>query len=84
MREAKNLNKILLDAVCGSFLPYEKELKDDEEKDKQNALDKRKGFALKVDALEEGLNKLDVDSNYKDEDVAPVDRRFKQLFERRN
>ena len=42
IREANDLNKILLDEICGSFLTYEQEVNQIDEEEKKELVDKKK------------------------------------------
>ena len=42
IREAKDLNKISLDKICGSHLTYEQEVNQFDEKDKKETVEKKK------------------------------------------
>ncbi|EOY17398.1 Uncharacterized protein TCM_036560 [Theobroma cacao] len=77
IREAKDLNVITLDDICGFLLTHELELKEEEEKDKREAKEKKKNIALKVSILEEELDNLSCDV---DEELAMVARKFKKLM----
>ena len=48
IREAKDLNKISLDEICGSLLTYEQEVNQIDEKEKKELVEKKKGIALKI------------------------------------
>ena len=48
IREAKDLNKISLDEICGSLLTYEQEVNQIDEKEKKELVGKKKGLALKT------------------------------------
>ncbi|XVE95530.1 hypothetical protein REPUB_Repub02eG0105500 [Reevesia pubescens] len=48
IKEAKNLNTISLDEVCGSLLTHKQEMKEDEEEEKKENAAKKKSIALKV------------------------------------
>ncbi|WRX12610.1 hypothetical protein QQP08_005097 [Theobroma cacao] len=77
IREAKDLNVITLDEICGSLLTHELELKEKEEEDKRKAKEKKKSIALKANILEEELDSLSCDD---DEELAIVARRFRKLM----
>ncbi|EOY19095.1 Uncharacterized protein TCM_043808 [Theobroma cacao] len=79
IREAKDLNIITLDEICGSLLTHELELK--EEENRREAKEKKKSIALKAIILEEELEELSCDD---DEDLALVARKFRKLMSRRN
>ena len=54
IREAKDLNKISLDEICGSLLTYEQEVNQiDEEEKKKELVEKKKGIALKTSSRSE-------------------------------
>ena len=44
IREAKDLNKISLDEICGSLLTYEQEVNEIKKEEKQEAIDKKKSL----------------------------------------
>ncbi|EOY00257.1 Uncharacterized protein TCM_010085 [Theobroma cacao] len=79
--EAKDLNVITLDEICGSLLTHELELKEKEEEDKREAKENKKSIALKASILEEELNSLSCDD---DEELAMVAKRFRKLMGQRN
>ncbi|WRX20691.1 Integrase [Theobroma cacao] len=81
IREAKDLNVITLDEICGSLLTHELELKEEEEEDRREAKEKKKNIALKANILEEELEELSCSD---DEEFALVARKFKKLMGRRN
>ncbi|EOY03452.1 Cysteine-rich RLK (RECEPTOR-like protein kinase) 8 [Theobroma cacao] len=81
IREAKDLNVITLDEICGSLLTHELKLKEEEEEDRKEAKEKNKNIALKDSILEEELDKLSYDD---DEELALVVRRFRKLMGKRN
>ena len=53
IREAKDLNKISLDEICGSLLIYEQEVNHFDEEDKKEMVEKKKSLALKISSREE-------------------------------
>ncbi|WRX10302.1 hypothetical protein QQP08_002789 [Theobroma cacao] len=55
IREAKDLNIITLNEICGSLLTHELEFKEKEEEDRKKAKEKKKSIALKASILEEEL-----------------------------
>ena len=55
IREAKDLNKILLDEICGSLLTYKQEVNQIDEKEKKKLVEKKKGIALKTSSQNEEL-----------------------------
>ena len=55
IREAKDLNKISLDEICGSFLTYEQEVNQIDEEEKKESTEKKKGIALKTSSQNEEL-----------------------------
>ncbi|EOY32356.1 Uncharacterized protein TCM_040215 [Theobroma cacao] len=81
IREAKDLNIITLDEICGSLLTHELELKEEEEEDQREAKEKKKSNALKASILKEELEELSCDD---DEKLALVARKFKKLMSRKN
>ncbi|WRX34116.1 zinc finger protein [Theobroma cacao] len=82
IREAKDLNIITLDEICGSLLTHELELKEEEEEeDQRETKEKKKSIALKASILEEELEELSCDD---DDELALVARKFKKLMGRRN
>ena len=48
IREAKDLNKISLDEICGSLLTYEQEVNQIDEEEKKEIVEKKKRIALKI------------------------------------
>ena len=48
IREAKDLNKISLDEICGSLLTYEQEVNQIDEEENKELIEKKKGMALKT------------------------------------
>ena len=89
IREAKDLNKILLDEICGSLLTYEQEVNQIDEEEKKELIEKKKGVALKTSSRNEEL----YEDSCEDEDVemTMLARRYKKLafqrdqwMERRN
>ncbi|WRX24196.1 zinc finger protein [Theobroma cacao] len=81
IREAKDLNVITLDEICGSLLTHELELKEEEEEDRREAKEKKKSIALKANIFEEELEELSCDD---DGELALVARKFKKLMGKRN
>ncbi|EOY08654.1 Uncharacterized protein TCM_023546 [Theobroma cacao] len=77
IREAKDLNVITLDEICGSLLTHELELKEEKEEDKREAKEKKKCTALKASILKVELEELSCDD---DEELALVARKFKKLM----
>ncbi|EOY31699.1 Uncharacterized protein TCM_038764 [Theobroma cacao] len=67
IREAKDLNIITLNEICGSLLTHELELKEEEEEDQREAKEKKKSIALKASIIEEELEELSCDD---DEELA--------------
>ncbi|XVF07023.1 hypothetical protein REPUB_Repub06bG0101600 [Reevesia pubescens] len=65
IKEAKNLNVISLDEVCGSFFTHEQEMKKDEEEEKNESDAMKKNIGLRVSSLEDELINL---SDIKDDD----------------
>ena len=55
IREAKDLNKISLDEICGSLLTYEQEVNQIDEEEKKELVEKKKGIALKISFRNEEL-----------------------------
>ena len=64
IREAKDLNKISLNEICGSFLTYKQEANQMEE-EKNEDVDKKKSLALKMSSHKEEIS----ESSCKDEDA---------------
>ena len=77
IREAKALNKISLDEICGSLLTYEQEVNQIDEKEKKELVEKKKGIALKTSSRNEEL----YEDSCEDEDIemAMIVRRYKKL-----
>ncbi|WRX29345.1 hypothetical protein QQP08_021832 [Theobroma cacao] len=80
-REAKDLNIITLDEICGSLLTHELELKEEEEEDRKEAKEKEKSIVLTANILEKELKEL---SCVDDDELALVARKFRKLMGRRN
>ena len=55
IREAKDLNKISLDEICGSVLTYEQEVNQTDEEEKNKLVEKKKGITLKMSSKDEEL-----------------------------
>ena len=55
IQEAKNLNKVSLDEICGSFLIYEQEVNQIGEEEKLEVFEKEKSLALKTSSKEEEI-----------------------------
>ena len=55
IREAKDLNKISLNEICGSFLTYKQEANQMEE-EKNEDVDKKKSLALKMSSHKEEIS----------------------------
>ena len=77
IREAKDLNKISLDEICGSLLTYEQEVNQIDEKEKKELVDKKKGIALKTSSKNEKLYKHSCEDE--DAEMAMIVRRYKKL-----
>ena len=77
IREAKDLNKISLDEICGSFLTYEQEVNQIDEEEKKELVEKKKGISLKTSSRSEKL----YENSCEDEDaeMAMLARRCKKL-----
>ena len=77
IREAKDLNKISLDEIWGSFLTYEQEVNQIDEEENKELVEKKKGIALKTSSQSEEL----YEDSYEDEDakMAMLARRYKKL-----
>ena len=77
IREAKNLNKISLDEIYGSFLTYEQKVNQIDEEKKKELVEKKKGIALKISSRSEKL----YEDSCEDEEVemAMLVRRYKKL-----
>ena len=78
IREAKDLNKISLDEICGSLLTYEREVNQIDEEEKKEVIKKKKGIRLKMSSKDEEL----YDNSCEDEDaeMAMLVRRYKKLL----
>ncbi|XVF37301.1 hypothetical protein REPUB_Repub19eG0134400 [Reevesia pubescens] len=83
IKEAKNLNIISLDEVCGSLLTHEQEMKEDEEEKKKESAAKRRSIALKVSSIEDELIHMS-DISEDDDELALVAKRFNRLLLKRN
>ena len=55
IREAKDLNKISLDEICGSLLTYEQEVNQIDEEEKKEFVEKKKGIAFKASSQNKEL-----------------------------
>ena len=77
IREAKDLNKISFDEICGSLFTYEQEVNQIDEEEKKELVKKKKGIALKTSSRSEELYK----DSYEDEDaeMAMLARRYKKF-----
>ena len=77
IREAKDLNKISLDKICGSLLTYEQEVNQIDEEEKNESVEKKKGVALKTSSRNEEL----YEDSCEDEDaeMVMIVRRYKKL-----
>ncbi|XVF17123.1 hypothetical protein REPUB_Repub10bG0092200 [Reevesia pubescens] len=83
IKEARNLNIISLDEVCGSLLPHEQEMKEDEEKKKKENTTKKKSIVLKVSLLKDELIHL-FDISEDDDELALIAKQFNRLLLKRN
>ena len=77
IREAKDLNRISLDEICGSLLTYEQEVNQIDEEEKKELVEKKKGIALKTSSR----NEDHYEDSCEDEDaeMAMLARRYKKL-----
>ena len=77
IREAKDLNKIFLDEICGSLLTYEQEVNQIDEEEKKELVEKKKDIALKTSSRSEA----DYEDSCEDEDaeMTMLARRYKKL-----
>ena len=77
IREAKDLNKISLDEICGSLLTYEQEVNQIDEEENKKLVERKKGIALKISSRNEEL----YEDSCEDEDVemAMLAKRYKKL-----
>ena len=82
IREAKDLNKISLDEICGSRLTYEQEVNQINEEEKKELVEKKKGISLKTSSRNEEL----YEDSCEDEDakMAMIVRRYKKLVFQRD
>ena len=55
IREAKDLNKISLDEICGSLLTYEQKVNQIDEEEKKEFVEKTKGIAFKASSRNKEL-----------------------------
>ncbi|XWS10510.1 hypothetical protein CRYUN_Cryun39dG0085800 [Craigia yunnanensis] len=55
IHEAKNLNKISLNEICGSLLTYEQEVNQINEENEMEVVEKKKVLALKTSLREEQI-----------------------------
>ena len=76
IKEAKDLNKISLDEICGSFIIYKQEVNQMEEKENKE-VDKKKSLALKMSSHKKETS----ESSCEDEEyeMAIVAKRYKKL-----
>ncbi|XVF26618.1 hypothetical protein REPUB_Repub14bG0034000 [Reevesia pubescens] len=79
IKEAKNLNTLSLDEVCGSLLTHEQEMKKDEKEEKKESAAKRKSIALKVNSIKDELIHMS-DISEDDDELALAARRFNRLL----
>ncbi|XVF01804.1 hypothetical protein REPUB_Repub04eG0121000 [Reevesia pubescens] len=77
IKEAKNLNTISLDEVCGFFLTHEQEIKEEEKKKKSAA--KKRSITLKVMSIEDELIHMS-DISEDDDELALAVKRFNRLL----
>ena len=77
IREAKDLNKISLDKICGSLLTYEQEVNQIDEEKKKEVVEKKKGITLKTNSKDEEL--YDDLCENEDAKMAMLARRYKRL-----
>ena len=75
IHEAKDLNKISLDEICGSLLTYEQEVNQFDEEDKKEMVEKKKSLALKISSREEET----YESVYEDAKMSMLVRRYNKL-----
>ena len=77
IREAKDLNKISLNEICGFLLTYEQEVNQIDEEKKKELVEKKKDIALKASSQSEEL----YEDSYEDEDaeMAMLARRYKKI-----
>ena len=75
IREAKDLNKIFLDEICGFLLTYEQKVNQIDEKEKNEVVEKKKGIALKMSSKNELYEDSCEDQDVKMEMLA---RRYKK------
>ncbi|XVF17395.1 hypothetical protein REPUB_Repub10bG0118200 [Reevesia pubescens] len=82
IKEAKNLNVISLDEVCGFLLTHEQEMKKMKKRKKKNTA-KKNSIALRVNLLDDELIHLsNISEN--DDKLALVTKRFNRLLLRPN
>ena len=76
IHETKDLNKILLDEICGSLITYEQEVNQINEKEKKEVVEKKKGLTLNISSKEELYETSceDVDA-----EMVMLARRYKKL-----
>ena len=80
IKEAKDLNKISLDEICGYLFTYKQEMNQMEEEEKKVAVDKKKSLVLKMSSHKEEISEL----SCKDEDakMAMMAKRYSQFFKK--
>ena len=77
IREAKDLNKISLDEICGSLLTYEQKVNQIDEEEKKELVEKKKGIALKTSSRNKELYEDSCENE--DAEMAMIVRRYKKL-----
>ena len=77
IREAKDLNKISLDEICGSFLTYKQKVNQIDEEEKKELVEKKKGIALKTSSRNEELYADSCEDE--DAEMAMLAKRYKKL-----
>ena len=77
IREANDLNKILLDEIYISLPTYEQEVNQIDEEEKKQVVEKKKGIALKMSSKKKEL--YETSYEYEDAKMAMLARRYKKI-----
>ena len=77
IREAKDLNKISLDEICGSLLTYEQEVNEIEEEERKEVVDKNKNLSLKMSSHQEETSESSCDDE--EDEMAIMAKRYRKL-----
>ena len=77
IREAKYLNKISLDEICGYLFTYKQEMNQMEEKEKKVAVDKKKSLPLIMSWQQEKTSESSCEDE--EDEMTIVAKRYKKL-----